>query len=479
MKKSMVLISAIVFSMVCGTAHGSLITGVNLMGNPGFEDATTAPWTLEGGSVTLGISTTAKTGLQSGQVDFPAAGGNIGGIRQDFAIDAGDRLQEYTLSGSVNMEGHVGDLHLFLGLWEFGSSVVFNQTATFIPSGSTGWMDLSYTTTLSSADAGALRAIFWVDNNAAAAGHFLVDDFSVVKSAPVPPPSGDNLLVNPGFEDATIAPWAPEGPTTLSISTVAKTGLQSAQVDFPGQDKVGIRQALAIDAGDRLQEYTVSCSVNTDGHTESIGFVLGLWEFGSSVVFNQTPFTWINPGTTGWVDLSFTVTLSSPDAGGIRALLWIAPQGNPKAAGHFLVDDFSLVKSSTIYGDGMPDEVERQIINHSPSDAFETLADVLPEDDYDGDGVSNLLEARAGTDATSAVDYFQITSIGESGNMPPFSISVEGKAGRTYYMEWSAALGDSWMPVDQIGPLATDQLVELSDPAPTNAEAFYRVRLTQ
>lgn len=48
-------------------------------------------------------------------------------------------------------------------------------------------------------------------------------------------------------------------------------------------------------------------------------------------------------------------------------------------------------------GDGMSDEFEDVIINANPTDAFETYADVLPNQDFDQDGDSNIAEFIAGT----------------------------------------------------------------------------------
>lgn len=48
--------------------------------------------------------------------------------------------------------------------------------------------------------------------------------------------------------------------------------------------------------------------------------------------------------------------------------------------------------------DGLPDEWEQQLVAADPDDAIETIADVLPDDDFDSDGQSNLEEYRAGSD---------------------------------------------------------------------------------
>jgi hypothetical protein len=158
--------------------------------------------------------------------------------------------------------------------------------------------------------------------------------------------TGVNLIDNPGFEDATLAPWLAEGGgSTLSLSSLAKTGSQSARVDFTG-DFDGIQQSFGLDAGDVLQEYTITCSVNTDGYSDPSIFRLGLWEFApGGVTFNVQDWVGVPAGSSGWVDLSYTVTLSDPTADSLRATLVTAPQGSPKLPGYFVVDDFTLVKS--------------------------------------------------------------------------------------------------------------------------------------
>ncbi|GMU91302.1 MAG: hypothetical protein AMXMBFR4_03600 [Candidatus Hydrogenedentota bacterium] len=51
-------------------------------------------------------------------------------------------------------------------------------------------------------------------------------------------------------------------------------------------------------------------------------------------------------------------------------------------------------------GDGMGDNFEMRIINHNTGDGITSFADVLPEDDYDGDGYINIAEFIYRTDPT-------------------------------------------------------------------------------
>ena len=54
--------------------------------------------------------------------------------------------------------------------------------------------------------------------------------------------------------------------------------------------------------------------------------------------------------------------------------------------------------------DNLPDWWEQKIIDADAGDGIETAADVLPDDDFDGDGISNIDEYEAGTDPTTALE---------------------------------------------------------------------------
>ncbi|MDB4356540.1 LamG domain-containing protein [Akkermansiaceae bacterium] len=55
-------------------------------------------------------------------------------------------------------------------------------------------------------------------------------------------------------------------------------------------------------------------------------------------------------------------------------------------------------------GDGLYDSYEQRIIDADPADAIASLANVLPEDDYDEDLFTNLWEQSLTTDPTNAAD---------------------------------------------------------------------------
>ena len=73
--------------------------------------------------------------------------------------------------------------------------------------------------------------------------------------------------------------------------------------------------------------------------------------------------------------------------------------------------NFSLDPSSPSFpdtdSDGLDDNWEQQIINGDPNDSITTIAQVLPGDDFDGDGFTNYEEfvASPGTDPTDPNDF--------------------------------------------------------------------------
>ena len=99
--------------------------------------------------------------------------------------------------------------------------------------------------------------------------------------------------------------------------------------------------------------------------------------------------------------------------------------------------------------DGLPDPWEQELINWSGG-ALRTLADVHPGDDFDGDGMTNLQEYRAGTFAFLDYDYLFIEQYDRTPNnrLRLTFLSVPGKV---YSVGYAANITDSaW----QASPLA-------------------------
>ncbi len=86
-------------------------------------------------------------------------------------------------------------------------------------------------------------------------------------------------------------------------------------------------------------------------------------------------------------------------------------------------------------GDGLPDQWEKDLIDFNPNDAIKTLADVSPEGDIDGDGVSNYVEYVAGTYAFTKSETFRLDIIETVGIFARLQfLAIEG---RTYTLKVS------------------------------------------
>jgi hypothetical protein len=128
-------------------------------------------------------------------------------------------------------------------------------------------------------------------------------------------------------------------------------------------------------------------------------------------------------------------------------------------------------------GDGLPDDFERWIIENSP--AHNTLADVKPGDDLDGDGTNIHQEWTAGTNPLDPNDVFRIASweILDSDELRDMLVNIAGRSGRVYSLVESATLEEPWHTVASSGPLAADQPVELKWLDIPRDRAFVRARV--
>ncbi len=105
-----------------------------------------------------------------------------------------------------------------------------------------------------------------------------------------------------------------------------------------------------------------------------------------------TPFT----TTATKSDTSTTVINLTPDT---TYFLRLRTLTDPHSANQNTVyseytDEVSATPTgfSDVDGDGMDDAWEQQIIDANPGDGIETIEDVLPDHDYDGDGLNNYDE---------------------------------------------------------------------------------------
>jgi regulation of enolase protein 1 (concanavalin A-like superfamily) len=112
------------------------------------------------------------------------------------------------------------------------------------------------------------------------------------------------------------------------------------------------------------------------------------------------------------------------------------------------------------------------------ADAWESLyynpAQYGPANDLDGDGQSNSDEYVAGTSPTNGSDAARLRVLSTS----PARFEFNGKAARTYSLERAASLDSGeWQQIESVGPLTTDGIIQVTDPAPLPDRGFYRLQI--
>jgi len=83
-------------------------------------------------------------------------------------------------------------------------------------------------------------------------------------------------------------------------------------------------------------------------------------------------------------------------------------------------------------GDGLDDLWEQQIVDADPGDEIDSIEDVLADDDYDGDGLSNGAEAVAGTSPIDAGSVFTMAAPGRPESAGDFVLRWHSVAGKVY-----------------------------------------------
>jgi hypothetical protein len=120
-----------------------------------------------------------------------------------------------------------------------------------------------------------------------------------------------------------------------------------------------------------------------------------------------------------------------------------------RAQGHVVLvaeDEAGLALFNIAAGDdnhnGIPDAVDQQIVDADPNDELTSIWDVQPGDDFDGDGISNLAEALAGTSPVDPDSFFAVFAANSSTNGAggQFVVRWYSVDGKTYTIHRSTNL---------------------------------------
>jgi hypothetical protein len=251
-------------------------------------------------------------------------------------------------------------------------------------------------------------------------------------------------------------------PTGLTLN--AKTGLISGTPGVSGVFNVTVGAINAAGKGTRVLTITSLPSFSGADLTAVVGKVV-TWKFvstetGISYVATGLPSGLVIDQTSGVVSGKvaksgvFTVKVTASKAGASTTLSFTLKVSAAVTA----VPSVAMAKA--------PKVVARALM---------VIPD--PDTDTDGDGKTDAEEAVAGTDSQRGNDYFRILSARKL--VGSYTVTAAGKASRAYHLERCKRPGSSeWRSVASTGVLSSDGPVVLTDSAPPNGSAFYRVRVT-
>ncbi len=204
--------------------------------------------------------------------------------------------------------------------------------------------------------------------------------------------------------------------TPIQANAAPELSFDSAEV-FQGQTASlnlslagGTEEYAGINVTIRLPENITFNTVSKGDLTDS-GFTLDYSPDGSRIIVYSTSSTFSGNG------ILFSLSIKADDdaSPGEQDIVFVTDSSgllNPNALSNsdgsesvsptLINGKITILKMEDDDEDGFPDAWEQQIIDADISDSITTIEDVLPKDDFDGDGFTNLAEYDNSSDPTDS-----------------------------------------------------------------------------
>ncbi|HBA84433.1 MAG TPA: hypothetical protein DCZ95_10100 [Verrucomicrobia bacterium] len=127
--------------------------------------------------------------------------------------------------------------------------------------------------------------------------------------------------------------------------------------------------------------------------------------------------------------------------------------------------------------DQLPDDWQQRVVDADPNDAIAQPADVRPDADFDGDGLSNRAEYLAGTDPADPSSVFAAANVSTAATPGSYTVRWHSMPGKTYTLYKSTHLLAGFT-VLQAGLTATPPLNSYTDSSGSGA-AYYMIGLDE
>jgi formylglycine-generating enzyme required for sulfatase activity len=250
------------------------------------------------------------------------------------------------------------------------------------------------------------------------------------------------------------------------------TGVDSGRVvdEFSDNTSIIMDDNYTVQANFEIDRHALAISSTDGGSVINPGENTFYYDYGSMVPIQAETETYYF-----FVEWIGTVADAGKiiDTGSISTTILM--DADYTAIAYFALDDSD--------SDELPDGWEQQIIDADLGDTITTILDVLPADDFDGDGQSNENELGAGTDPTDPNSFILLVSITENdtGNIV---LSWSGTENYEYSIYYSADLS-IWTFADAIVSGIYGEIPWIDDGTKTGShpsvaqKRFYKIGISE